>query len=255
MIMKKLLFLSLSFILLLTACEDSSDAAAPGTSEGGGQGGSLARFAIANNTLYTVDDSKLKVFDISEASDPKLKEIVSLNWGVETIFPYNNHLFIGTTTGMHILNAKNPHFPTYVSTYEHVFACDPVVVEGDRAYVTLRSENFCNGVNELHVLDISEVQFPSLIKRYGMRNPYGLGIDNGILFICEGTYGLNVYDAIDPEKITSNQLATFPSIEAYDIIPHNGIAMVIGADGLMQYNYTPDGQVSLLSSMPVYPDL
>ena len=62
-----------------------------------GKGGSMARFTISGNHLYTVSLSDLQVFDISTASDPRKGQKVSLGWGVETIFPYNDKLFIGTT--------------------------------------------------------------------------------------------------------------------------------------------------------------
>lgn len=84
-----------------------------------------------------------------------------------------------------------------------------------------------------------------------MHNPHGLGIDNGTLFICDGAAGLKVYDATDPLQITANQLAHFADIQTYDVIPYNGLLMMIGADGLYQYDYSDLEELQLISTIPV----
>ncbi len=78
-------------------------------------------------------------------------------WGnVETVFIAEDMLYVGTSNGMHILSLANPSSPNFLSTYQHITACDPVVVEGDWAYVTLRAGNICGGTqNLLEVIDIA----------------------------------------------------------------------------------------------------
>ncbi len=69
-------------------------------------------------------------------------------WGnVETIFISDEHMYVGTSNGMHILSLEEPSVPILLSTYQHITACDPVVVDGNKAYVTLRS-GICAGVPE-----------------------------------------------------------------------------------------------------------
>jgi hypothetical protein len=87
-----------------------------------------------------------------------------------------------------------------------------------------------------------------------MFNPHELGIDSNVLFICDGDAGLKIYDAADPMEIHLNQLAHFPEIKAYDAIPLNGVLMMIGADGLYQYDYSNISEIVLLSSIPVVSD-
>src|SRR5688500_15103877 len=72
------------------------DANGGGNAPADGRAGSLARFAINGNHLYAVDDSKMHVFDISNPGTPQKRTEVPLSFGVETIFPYNGNLFIGT---------------------------------------------------------------------------------------------------------------------------------------------------------------
>jgi len=217
-----------------------------------GIGGSMARFTIMSEHLYSIDNENMMVFDISNLDNPVPGATLNLGWGIETIFPYQGNLFIGTQTGMLIYDNSNPDFPTHLSTFEHIRSCDPVVVENDIAYVTLRSGNECrNGfTNQLDVIDVSNLSNPKLLKTYPMTNPHGLGIDNGILFICEGDAGLKVFDANDINTISSNLLAYFGEIHAFDVIPYNNNLIMIGEDGLYQFDYSDPENIEYVSMIP-----
>lgn len=229
---------------------DAKAAVSPGGTTG--IGGSLARFTIAKNFLYAIDNFNMDIVDISSPSDPKAKSEIPLGWAPETLFPHNGNLFVGTRIGMQIFDLATPENPTLLSTFSHVLSCDPVVVEGDYAYVTLFTGNACNqGVNELQVIDIKNLKAPAIVKAYPMTNPHGLGIDNSTLFICDGADGLKVYDASDVHKIKEKQLAHYKDMNAIDIIPFENIAMVIGADGLYQYDYTDIQNIKLLSKIAI----
>jgi len=217
-----------------------------------GISGSMARFTLNSDYLYAIHNNTLKVFNIAATPGIVTGQPVSLDRQVETIFPYNNKLFLGTTTGMMVYDLSSPATPAFVSVFTHINSCDPVVVEGNLAYVTLRSGTQCNGfTNQLDVIDISSVSNPFLIKSYPLFNPHGLGIDNHILFICDGDAGLKIYDATDPLNIHMNQIAHFPDIKTYDVIPYNGLLMMVGSDGLYQYDYSDLANISLISRIPV----
>lgn len=217
-----------------------------------GVGGSMARFTLANNFLYAVDSYNLRTVDVTNTTAMSQGEKVELDWGVETIFPNGEHLFIGTTTGMHIMDISDPLSPQWISTYEHVQSCDPVIVDENIAYVTLRSGTDCQGfINQLEVIDISDLTNPQLLYIYDMFNPHGLGKDGDALFICDGTDGLKIYDASDNSKITDNLLAHYQSIQAFDIIPFNNVAMMIGEDGLYQYDYSDLSNIKFLSHISI----
>ena len=219
-----------------------------------GVSGSTSRFAIVNERLYAVSQNEMKLFNLQNPSNPTKDGSLNLGFGIETIFPYKDKLFLGTTTGVQIWDNKNPLKPTYLSRLDHARACDPVVVENDIAYVTLRSiNNFsrCGGAisNQLDVIDVSNAASPVLLKTYSMENPYGLGIDNKKLFICEGTSGLKTFDASKPMDI--KQLQHFKEMNAYDVIPLNNTLMLIGKDGLYQYDYSNPNSLKLLSKISV----
>lgn len=218
-----------------------------------GVGGSMARFITYDDYLYALESTaKLKSIKISDP-DEAVVEYEQFLWGnVETLFIADKHMYVGTSNGMHILGLEEPMIPQLLSTYQHVTACDPVVVEGDRAYVTLRAGNRCGGdQNLLEVIDISNKAEPRRIASFSMKEPHGLGIDNQTLFVCEGAYGLKVYDATDHRRITSNKLAEFPDIHAYDVIPLASFLFMIGDGGFYIYDYSDLNHISLLGSLPV----
>src|SRR4030042_5327945 len=218
-----------------------------------GTGGSMARFIIYENILYAIDVSALHFFNVSESSSPLAIGNYQVGWNIETVFIARDHLFIGAQTGMYIYNLINPIEPQYVSTYWHVTSCDPVVVEGNYAYVTLRTGNTCESdVNQLDVVDVAELSNPQHLKSYTMFNPHGLGIDSGTLFICDGEEGLQVYDASNPFMIKNNMIARFPEINAFDVIPVNDLLIMIGVEGIYQYDYSDLNHIELLSTLPIF---
>jgi hypothetical protein len=153
---------------------------------------------------------------------------------------------------MHILDISTPESPVKISTYEHVMSCDPVVVDGSYAYVTLRTGTTCaRGVDQLEVIDISNLESPRLVRAYPMTNPHGLGIDDKTLFICDGDAGLKAYDASDVNAIDQNQVAHYADINALDVIPFNDVLMMIGDDGIFQYDYTDPKNIKLLSKLAI----
>ena len=217
-----------------------------------GTGGSMARFTLMDGHLFAVDASTLRVFDVQNPAEPKFLKPIELGWGIETIFPFDQKLFIGSNRGMHIYDASTPSAPTRLAVYEHVLSCDPVVVNEDYAFVTLRSGNFCNnGVNELHVIDIKNPSQPKLMKAYPMLNPHGLGLAENYLYVAEGKHGLKSFKINDVLTIDKNQLEFLQSMKSSDLIPGPKSLIVIGTDGVCQYDYSNPAQLKKLSCIQV----
>ncbi len=219
-----------------------------------GTGGSMARFTIQGDYLYAIDMSNLHVFDITNLTKPEAGAKVEIGWGIETIFPYKKNLFIGSQTGLHIYDISSPGYPVRLSTLEHVLSCDPVVVKDTIAFVTLRSGTTCRSDfgDQLDVIDISNLKKPELLTSFPMYNPHGLGVDGNLLFICEGEKGLEIYKTDDLLNISSNKITEFTGIDAYDVIPYRNTLLMIGNDGLYQFDYSNPEQIELLSTLPVY---
>ncbi len=214
---------------------------------GTGEGGSLARFKIVGEYLYAVDSHNINVFGISDLANPQDLDDVFAGFDIETIFNRGNHLFLGSMRGMYIYDITNPALPTLVSEFQHGTACDPVVVDGDYAYVTLRGGNNCGATESgLYIVDISTIEAPELAITYPMDEPYGLGIRDNQLFICDGASGLKVYDKTNINELTP--LNHFKDIVTFDVIPLESHLIMVGDEVLYQYEYVEDG-IRLLSQI------
>ena len=211
-----------------------------------GMGGSMARFTIVNSYLYTVSNTSLDVYNISVPQTPAFTSKVQLGWGIETIYPFKDKLFIGSNTGMFIYDISNPIQPSKQGQFNHVRTCDPVIAEDNYAYVTLRTGTGCPGsTNQLDILDITNVSQPLPMKSYPMTNPHGLSKDGDLLFICDGTDGLKVYNAANRNSISL--VKHISGFKTYDVIAWNDVAIVSAADGLYQYDYSNVDDIKLLS--------
>ncbi len=246
---------------LILWAEDSFDGAIPTRGGanvpigGSGQGGSLARFTIIDQWLYSVDEYTLHIFDISIDGKPDKVNQMGIGWQIETIFPFRDYLFFGGRQGMYIYDQTNqPEHPTFLAEWSHANACDPVFVEGNTAYITLRDGTECETfTNQLEVVDISNIEQPVLLATYPMHNPMGLSIADELLFICENDQGLKVFKASNWQSIDQNLLTHRKGFTAYDVITFEKErrALVIGGDGLYQFTYALDGTLNLLSVVPV----
>lgn len=235
----------------LASTDASFSGGAGAESSQSGVGGSMARFTIQGDYLYAVDHTDLITFNVTSADNTIKVDQKSLGWGIETIFPYQENLFIGSESAMYIYELSNPTSPSQLSVYLHATSCDPVVVEEEYAFVTLREGERCpRGINRLEVIDVEDLTQPTKVQSYEMINPHGLGIDNGTLFVSEGEYGLKILDAANPLEI--RQLRHITDIQAYDVIPLNGVLMVTGGSGIVQYDYSDLDNLRHLSTIPVY---
>jgi len=218
-----------------------------------GQGGSMARFTITKNHLYAVGSAEIFSLPISADGSVGAVTTTGLPWGIETIFPYKDLLFLGASNGMHIMSLDDPGQPQHESTFSHANACDPVVVQDDIAYVTLRGGTTCGGFdNQLDVLDVSDIHNPRLLHTYSMDNPHGLAVLENLLFICEGEHGLKVFDVDDISKIDQNRYSHLKGFHAYDAIALRGKSLlVIGDDGFRQYDFSDPAQMKLMSHIYV----
>lgn len=222
-----------------------------------GTGGSFARFAIKGNYLYTVTFSEMIIFNISDLANPTEENRLGIGWDVETIWPKDDRLYIGTQTGMLVFSIENPTEPIWLTQVSHVQGCDPVVVGEKYAFSTIRDGRDCRSntaTNSLFVIDIDPIENARIVEEIEFTNPHGLGLRNDILFLCDGADGLKVFDASDPLKIKDNQLAHFPNITAIDVIPLNSILIMIAEEGLYQYDYSDINNIKQISLIPVERD-
>ncbi len=234
------------------ACSFSGMALNGGKSSSGvpGVAGSMSRFTVAGNFLYTVNSSNLNTHSISTASNPERINSLSLGWNIETLYTLKDKLFVGSATGMFIADITNPAVPVLKGSFNHARACDPVVANDKFAYVTLRSGTICNSVvNNLDIVNVENIANPYLVKSYPFTNPHGLAVDNELLFICDGKDGLKILNVGDPMDVKPiHQIAVN---DTYDVAVWNKTLYMVAADGLYQYDYRNINQIKLLSRIAV----
>lgn len=222
-----------------------------GASSSPGMGGSMAKITLVGNYLYALISSyKMGIIDVSNPAQPGKPIIPAPAMSfIETIFPFEDKLFIGSTQGVFIYSIDNPTSPKPLGQFRHGKACDPVIADGKYAYVTLRTGTTCGGAsNELDVLDITDLLNPNLLATYPMTGPQGLSKDNNQLFVCDGP-GVKIYDATNPASLQLQ--TTLNTGTAYDVIAFSGHLFVTATNGLYQYDYSNPQDIRQLSFYPV----
>ena len=228
-------FIAIFILSALISCTKETASADAST----GAGGSTARFTIAGNYLYVVDNVSLKAFDISSNTTPVFKSKTEIGINIETIFPYQDKLFIGSSSTMYVYSLSDPTKPTQLGKAEYTIrmSCDPVVARDSVAYATLRATGPCGGSGSaLVVYNIKNISSPQLMNTVSLIAPYGLGIKSNSLYVCEGLEGIKVFNitkAYDPIQMSDIRVnnTTF-----YDVIPYANILIAQVNDGFILYD-------------------
>lgn len=219
--------------------------------------GSYAKLLTVGNYLYAINDEELTTIDISMPDNPIEVNKQDVGFTIENIYYSNSVLFIGSPEALHIFSIGLNGVPqrrneTQYFEFEGSCPSDPVIVQGDFAYVTLNTLSIDDGdcfrtINELRIYDISNIESPKLLSTTSLNYPKGLAIDNDYLFVCEAYTGikiLNIADSNNPIELTS-----LTEFESYDVIANKGLLMVVGPKEIRQFDYTDIENVIFLSSI------
>lgn len=212
--------------------------------------GSMARFALMDNYMYTVGTTYMNLFNTTDASSPSFLKKIYIGENIETVFPFKDNLFIGSTGGLSIYSVANRDTAVLLSTYGHIQSCDPVITDGTYAYVTLYAGAKCGGTaNQMDVVDVSRLTGLSLIKSYPFTQPKGLSKDGNLILLCDSGDGVKILDASDPNDI--KVIKRIGGIDAYDIIAGDGIALVSATDGLYCIDYHTPSAATIVSKLAI----
>lgn len=237
----------------MAACakEGSNSLIAPGStvSNSTGKVGSMARFAIVGDFLYTVDNHTLQAFNISDPHNIRLVKTEKQQAVTETIFAYEKMLLLGTRTGVTIYNSDDAGNLNRVREVPHVTSFDPVVANATHAYVTLRGRpGTVNRNSSLNVYDIN--RNAQLAFNMPMESPYGLSLDGDKLYVCDnGLKVMTLRDGVWPQIS-----ATYSNITGTDVLSLENSILVVGPTGIRQMSRTQDGKnMQVISTIPVIP--
>jgi hypothetical protein len=239
----KVIILIISCVIIYSCSKDAAGNAAAAASTG--KGGSLAKFTIVDNYLYTVDAHFLYTYDIANPANPVKTNQSAINFDIETIYPFNNRLFIGTRTGLYIYSIDTPAIPSKIAEARHARSCDPVVANDSIAFVTLKGNSFCGpAISGLYVHNIKNIFQPVLIKTVAISSPEGLGLQGDVLYICCNSDGLKVFNVSNPSNPVEK--ATLTGKYFRDVIPYNNLLICYVGDGITLYDISkPEAPVHI----------
>lgn len=251
--MRKTIFALFCLSLLSMQCAKDSPANSFNSSGPSvGQGGSMARFTIVGNYLYSVDDQQLKVFDIHIPNAPVLKATQDIGFEIETIYPFKDLLFIGSTTQVHIFSITNPEQPKKLSSAispEILRRCDPVVAKDTVAYATLRTTGPCGGRQSvLAVYNIKNIEKPVQATSIPIGEPYGLGYSEDVLYVCDKDDGLLLFDITDAFKPKPINISLRDG-SYIDVIPYGNTLICWVTTGIILYDISNNRHPKLITNI------
>lgn len=224
--MKNYFFTFFLAFLFINCSSDNSD-----FTKSDGTGGSLAIFVLKGNYLYTVDNQTLHVFSLINEQQPVKVNDIAIGFNIETLFSFEDKLYIGSQNGMYIYSIESPESPTYISEAQHFTACDPVVANATHAFVTLHSNTNCgNNLNVLHVYDTSNPFNPVLIHTRNLVEPKGLGLFGNYLLVCDDV--IKIFSITNPEN---PELVHSIDENCFDLIIKGDDLYAIGNSGMYRY--------------------
>ncbi len=244
--------------LLVSSCDADGTFAAQ-ESIGEVLSGSYANMLTLGDKLYVLGDGQLKTLSLANPEKPEQIDSKVLDFDIESLFISDGNIFVGSPAGMRIYTLDAEGIPEFrsLTPYEaigEIQPCDPIVANKDNAYATLSTSVEVNDgcwrsvqLNELRVYDLENLEQPILINTLEMEEPKGIGLDGEHLFICENRDGLKILDVADPLDI--KEIDHFPDFRAFDVIPANGLLLVVGPELLHQFDYTDITNVTKLSTL------
>lgn len=207
-----------------------------------------AMLSIANrgNTAYIVDSTQhgLAIIDHSNPSEPRQVQLlktsdVPSSHGGESLFESvrncGEYLCIANSqNGLVVLDISQPEKPVVLSVFDTNVATG-LIADGNTVYV---ADDF-DGV---YALDITN---PKAIQKLGLApnsvggdefftqqvSERGVAFSNGLVFVTDIVYGLDILDARDPSAIQRTARYTTPvPWTLWDITVQDQYAYVIGVD-------------------------
>lgn len=218
------------------------------TSSGPSTGSSYATFAVVGSYLYYLNLYSIVTMDITDAEHPVEVSRVPLTGDIETLFPAEDYLFVGGGRGMYILGRSDPGKPALLGLVQHFEACDPVVVADTLAFVTLRSGNGCGQTRSVLLsVNIKNPANPVILTEKPVLTPYGLTIDERLLYLSSGQFGFGLIDVTSPAQPFF--VAKWPTWPAKDFIWRDNTLFVMGFDDLKIFDVSVPDEPVLISSV------
>jgi len=257
------LLIVLVSLLSITCAEDlDSENFGPGNTSNDGINGSYSQIIVYGDWMYGLQENLLTTLDITDKSNIQIIHQQELAFDIESIFRYDNLLFIGSSSSMYIYEIDSAGIPKRQSVADYfteddegAIICwqDPIVADDQFAYATLSTSRVIERcgrstleqVNELRIFNITDISNPLQVAALPMFNPKGLAKSNDFIYVCDDTAGLKVVDVSTPES--PELVSEVSGFTAYDAVVYRGLLLVVGGDSFIQFDISNPFQVEELS--------
>ena len=90
-----------------------------------------------------------------------------------------------------------------------------------------------------------------MINTYPLSGPKGVGLDGNTVFVCDNEEGLKIFDVTN--KYDIKLIKQFGGFTAYDVIPFDGLLLVVGPENLYQFDYSDLDNIHQVSKIAIKP--
>lgn len=241
-----ILFLNILFVFSYNILYAKDDVKAPIVIDYIGHiGGTYKALYISGNYLYCAEGPELKIFDISNQTNPTLLGNITFEYynTINSIIVNNDYAFVGVYSKVYVLNVSNKAKPIYLNAYstKYSYSIKDMFIKDKFLYIV--------GSGYLELVDVQSPSYPifkSNIKTKSSAN--GVYVLNNYAYIADGDYFtiINVENPITPSIYNYMTLSTYYS--SNKIYINNNLAYIVGDDGLRIIDISNPNQLSIKGS-------
>ncbi|MCK9447691.1 MAG: hypothetical protein M0Q41_01810 [Bacteroidales bacterium] len=212
------------------------------------QTGFRPHFGMHANQIYVICNNALGVYSVDNHYNLKGKNEVVTNEMLYTLYINDNKLFLGSRSGMSIYNINETNSPVFMNRTNQINSCSPLTFKETLIYAGAGTSDICHTTgNRLDIFDITNIQNISLLASFSMEGISALETDDENLFICVGKEGLKVFNRTSPIELEKYLIAELKDIAALRAMRFDDILLVVGMDGIYQYDFSTPSDIQLLS--------
>lgn len=159
----------------------------------------MSRMITVGSYLYAVDDQSLITVNAAAPANLQATDRLKLGSQIQTIYHYNGQLYIGSGTTMYVYDiTTTPDKPIKKSSFVYpviIEPRDPIIAFDSVIYSTVSSGG---GFGELRIFNNKNINNPQLVNTLNIWQPRGLDRADSVLYLCNGRYGLQLYNIKQP---------------------------------------------------------
>lgn len=168
-----------------------------------GKSGQIWATFINGNYLYLAcGTAGLKIFDISNPSNPVYKSSLDTLGIARGVFVSGSYAYVADHYTLKIIDISNPSNPVEIKSYSILnFSIYNIYNQGNYAYIAAKGDG--SGTGGLFILDISNPFNPINVGYHQTSGEaYDVHISGSYAYVAAWNYGLYIFDIFNPEEPT-----------------------------------------------------